>query len=257
MSPEERRFEIVLEELRALWIAFQDISWHMTLIGGQVVSLLSKQRSGTALIEVTFPTGPSVSRGYSFEPDILVDLDGIANRADQIDDVLRQRGYTRVRGHRWARTVHDEIGEVAIEVDLFRPDDTQEENNYSGLTAIRADQALARRQTINLRGVAVHIPDALGFISMKIDAKQRYRPDETRDCLDIVAYVALVGAAEVAAQLENGGPVGEQIRRDLKELFGSVESRGVRDVLAHELSADPYERELLAQAVVDLMQDLT
>lgn len=255
MSPDDRKFEVVLEELRQLWISFQDLSFHLTLIGGQVLSLLRREKTGSASIEIEFPTGVSVSRGYTFEPDILIDLDGLESRIEEFDEVLRQGGYTRQRGHRWGRTVTvPDLGAVLIEVDFFRPRGAEAEEAYAALTALDADRVLAHSQEIHLEGVPIRIPDALGFISMKLDAKRIHRPAESKDCLDIIAYIQLIGAEQVREALIQSGEDGGDVRRGLEELFGSINSRGVQDVLSHDFSRDRHYRELLAQGVVDLVR---
>jgi len=147
------------------------------------------------------------------------------------------------------------IGE--IEVDLFVPADAGDANNPAGFTSLPAgDLALLRAKPIRLQlasGVLdIALPDPVGFIAMKLVAKQRLRPTETKDCFDIYAYVSMKGAETVRAALAADAQAGPRLSSELRQLYGDLDSPGVRDVLAYAATLGNEERALLARAVVDL-----
>lgn len=193
----------------------------------------------------------------SFEPDLLFDVDSAEGRADALVDVLKERDYHRTRTHRWSKELR--IG-VAIEIDLFRPDDSNESFDPAGLTPVDATVALARTREIRVaikgRHLVIRVPDAVGFLAMKIDAKTKYRAEETKDCFDIAAYVSLIGRNNVAKALDGAGSDGVVVRKALRALFGTTTSPGVADVLSNATTLSDDERALVAQGLVDLIGDI-
>ncbi|ADO67932.1 hypothetical protein [Stigmatella aurantiaca] len=119
--------------------------------------------------------------------------------------------------------------------------------------------ALKRKRGIELRvgnvPLRLSVPDAAGFLAMKIRAKLEQRPEKTKDCFDIFAYVKLMGVKTVLSSLAQAGQEGRLIQAQLVDLFREPSSPGVRDVLDYAGSLEPTEQELLAQAVVDLFSD--
>ena len=94
------RFEAVLDELRRVLIELQGIGVGAVLIGGQVLALESRAVGGSGTIQVRTTTGVQIDRGYSMEPDLILDVDDVAQRADAIPDVLRRCGFGRSRAVR-------------------------------------------------------------------------------------------------------------------------------------------------------------
>lgn len=74
------RFEAVLGELRRVLIELQGIGVGAVLIGGQVLALESRAVGGSGTIQVRTTTGVQIDRGYSMEPDLLLDVDDVAPR---------------------------------------------------------------------------------------------------------------------------------------------------------------------------------
>jgi hypothetical protein len=120
--------------------------------------------------------------------------------------------------------------------------------------------ALARPQVLRLRVpsgmLEVLVPDPVGFLATKVEAKRHLRPSQTKDSFDLYAYVAMRGVATVAEALRRDDREGPRIEAQLRALFGGTEAEGVRDVLAYAGSLGEEERTLLARAVVDLFDDL-
>ncbi|QDE72222.1 hypothetical protein BHS05_00460 [Myxococcus xanthus] len=102
----------------------------------------------------------------------------------------------------------------------------------------------------------IRLPDAVGFLSMKVRAKLEQRPTETKDCFDIFAYVKLVGLDDVRASLKQAGEEGQALRAKLQRLFWSTDAAGVLDIIAYAEGLEEVDRALLAQAAVDLFADL-
>ncbi|NOK21730.1 hypothetical protein [Corallococcus carmarthensis] len=92
---DEERFDEILGELGELMLDLGDLSSRIMLIGGQVLALESRQRGGTGVIAIETDTGIVVERGFSFEPDLLFDLDGADFMAERLPEVLRQRAMRR------------------------------------------------------------------------------------------------------------------------------------------------------------------
>lgn len=242
---DEERFAVVLDELGGVVVELRSIGLNedVVLIGAQVVALEQQQRSAK-LFELQTAHGLRLNRAFSFEPDLAIDSDDEAKLAE-IPDALRRRGFKRQfragRPATWSKTV----GEVTVEIDLFT---TAPEAAHT-LVALRGAPRLRSRAITLPDGTSIRLPDAASFLSMKIEAKQKIRPEKTKDSFDLYAYVTTIGAEEISRQLT------PRLRESLFELFGDVAAPGVRDVVEAGL---PYgtedERALLARSVVDLFE---
>lgn len=223
------------------------------LVGGQVPALLGRDMRGTAVVTVETDSGVRVDRPYSFEPDLLFDAEAAGFQSDRFTLVLHDCGYRRVTTWRYAKSV----GGIVIELDVFAPPEFGETPHPTGQELPRGDVALLRPECLEVRTraglVEVAIPSATAFLAMKLEAKLRLRPAETKDSFDLFAYVQLVSPEAVTASLQEHGDEGTRVRKELRQLFDHVGSPGVQDVLAFAAHLEPLERELLAQAVVDTM----
>ncbi|WP_239989253.1 hypothetical protein [Corallococcus macrosporus] len=199
-----------------------------------------------------------VERGYSFEPDLLFNMDGTEFSAERLPSVLKQRGYERkARNFRWSKSLPGGW----MHLDLFSPAEVEQAQLPTGMTPLPdAGLALRGSQPVSLPigdiSLRIRLPDAVGFLSMKVRAKLEHRPTDHKDCFDIFAYVKLVGLAEVRASLERAGDEGHVLRGKLQRLFWSPDAEGVQDVIAYAEGLEQDERALLAQAVVDVFADL-
>jgi hypothetical protein len=197
------QFEDVLDQLRVLLSRIQSIGIDVVLVGGQVLSVEARAAGGDGVIEVRTATEVVVSRGYSMEPDLLFDVDAAPQRVDAIGDVLTSCGFVRVKTHRWRK--ESARGEVLL--DLFIAADVDDANNPGGYTRLPAgDLALLRAKPIRIAlasgNLDIAVPDPVGFLAMKIVAKQRLRPTATKDSFDIYAYVSMKGTTVVALALK-------------------------------------------------------
>ena len=125
-------------------------------------------RGGSAdgIIEVRTQTDVVVQRGYSMEPDLLFDVDEAAPRVDAIIDVLKRRGFTRVKTYRWRKAT--ELGEILL--DLFIPPDADSANDPAGFTRLPAgDLALLRpgKLRVNLAAGSRNFVDTQAAIVAK------------------------------------------------------------------------------------------
>ena len=230
---EAAQFEIVLDELRGVLIDFTTIGVSAMLVGGQVLAVESKAAGGDGVIEVRTPTDVAVQRGFSMEPDLLIDVDEAASRVDAIVDILKERRFKRIKTYRWAKQVP--TGEVLL--DLFMPPDADEANNPAGFTRLpMGDIALLRPRMIQVHlksGILdVAVPDVVGFLAMKLEAKLKLRPTESKDSFDIYAYVAMKGIEVVNSGLKRDASEGPRIIARLRPLFDDIDAPGVNDVLA-------------------------
>ncbi|NTX10433.1 hypothetical protein HUA76_06520 [Myxococcus sp. CA056] len=256
---DEERFDEILEELRELLLDLGDLSFSVMLIGGQVLAMESRLRGGTGVISVETDTGTVVERGFSFEPDLLFDLDGSEFMAGRLLEVLRERGFKReARDFRWSKTMPS--GQT-MDLDLFAPDGSEVSELLTRMTPLPdARIALGRRRLVSLKvggkSLSILLPDAAGFLSMKERAKRELRPEKAKDSFDMFVYVKLVGTEAVRASLQAAGEDGRALRDRLLTLFWNAHSKGVQDVLTYAASHEDEERALLAQAVVDLFAEL-
>jgi len=249
------QFEAVLDELRGLLFDFTTIGVSAMLVGGQVLAVEGKAAGGNGVIEVRTPTDIAVQRGFSMEPDLLIDVDAAASRVDAVVDILKARGFKRIKTYRWAK--QSPTGEVLF--DLFMPPDADEANDPAGFTRLpMGDVALLRPRMIQVHlksGILnVAVPDVVGFLAMKLEAKLRLRPTEAKDSFDVYAYVAMRGTDVVNSGLKRDAREGPRIVAHLRTLFGDIDAPGVADVLAYAGSLGDHERALLARATVDLFE---
>ncbi|WP_309891495.1 hypothetical protein [Archangium sp.] len=250
------QFEAVLRELGELMLDLGDLASRVMLIGGQVLALEARKRGRSGIIEVETDTGDVVPRGFTLEPDLLFDLDGSEFTAGRLLEVLRERGYQRVRNYRWSKSLR----ETSVQLDLFAPEGVDPNELPTFMTPLPdANLVLRRRQRIELtiggRALRIAIPDAVGFLAMKTRAKFELRPQETKDSFDIFAYVKLLGAGVVLEALRQAGREGRDIQKKLLELFYTRSSIGVRDVVTYASTLEPEQQALLEQAVVDLFAE--
>jgi hypothetical protein len=230
-----------------------DLAEHVYLIGGQVLSVRERERGRNGVIEIETPTGVRIDRGFSLEPDLLLDIDGMGPRSDALVDVLRRRGYRRARDFRWLR----EIDGHPVEIDLFRPESSDRDYAPTGMIVARGgDLAMARALKVRLGLQAgtleIAVPDAVGFLAMKIAAKD-LRPKLSKDCFDIYAYVWLTTPEATRAALNSAGADGKQVRAGLQRLFGALDAVGVQDVIAYASTLSDFDRSLLERTVADAM----
>jgi hypothetical protein len=254
---DEERFDVVLTELGRLLLSLGDLARHVTLVGGQVPSVLGKLRGGSGVIAVTTDTGVELTRAFSLEPDLLVDTPRLGFLDERLPEVLRACGFRRTRSYRWRK----DVGDVAVDLDLFAPPDADEELAPTPMTPLPSgDLALVRPMYVTYETSAgsfeVRLPNPTAFLAMKLDAKERLRPKETKDSFDLYAFVRLLGVAQVAASRHEFAAEGRDIVERLHRLFLKTDSPGVRDVLtfAPHLSRD--EGSLVAMDAVDLMAEL-
>ncbi|NOK11400.1 hypothetical protein [Corallococcus exercitus] len=253
---DEERFDEILRELSELMLDLGDLANRTMLIGGQVLALESRHRGGTGVIAIETATGIVVERGFSYEPDLLFDLDGADIMAERLPEVLRQRGYARTREFRWSKSLPG----GQMDLDLFAPKDVDPDELPTRMTPLPdARLALRRSHAVVLvegKPLRILLPDAVGFLAMKERAKREQRPDKTKDSFDMFAYVKLVGPQSVRTSLQQSGEVGRALRDRLLSLFWNTEAPGPRDVIAYAASLEKEEQELLAQAAVDLFAEL-
>jgi hypothetical protein len=258
---ESEHFEAVLHELACLLLDLGDLASRVLLIGGQVLALEALQRRGSGLLEVQTETGVAVTRGFTMEPDLLLDLDEDTFQSERLTEVLHLRGYERTREFRWARRVEVRGEWVSIEIDLFASPQVPADVLPTRMTRL-PDARLAlrrpRRIEVSVGGapLRISVPNAAAFLAMKVRAKREQRPEESKDCFDIYAYVNLVGTAEVRASLTGAGEAGEWVRRKLVELFYDLSASGVGDVVQFAVGLSPADEALLRQGVVDLFAEL-
>ena len=102
----------------------------------------------------------------------------------------------------------------------------------------------------------IDVPDVVGFLAMKLEAKLRLRPTATKDSCDVYAYVDLKGVDVINAGLKRDAREGPRLVGHLWTLFGDVTAPGVLDVLTYAGSLADEERALLTRAVVDLFEEI-
>jgi hypothetical protein len=252
------RFEVVIAELRALLQELYAIglSDDAVLIGAQVVALEQRTRN-VPIFQLPLPSGIAVTRAFSFEPDLVIDAEE-PHRLEGLPEALRRRGFERSRTpgkpSRWSKRAGDSL----IELDLFCTTDCDEDLLPTPMTRLRGVPRL-RLHTIQLDDTwSIKVPDAYSYLSLKLEAKLRLRPGNTKDSLDLFIYAQVVGAPEINAALERVGGDGERVRSELRQLFGQEDSAGVQDVLAAAgQSMNPEERALLVRAVMDAFESVT
>ncbi|RKH32550.1 hypothetical protein D7Y13_12660 [Corallococcus praedator] len=256
---EKERFDEILGELGELTLHLERYGFQVLLIGGQVLAMESIQRGGTGVIAIETDTGTVVERGFSFESDLLIDINGNGGMDNELPTILAQRGYAkRNRTFRWSK----DLPGGPMDFDLFAPIEDVEPLTLPTTMTLLPDARLALRRkrrlelTIEGKSVGIHLPDATGFLAMKERAKRQHRPDATKDSFDMFAYVKLVGSETVRASLRQAGEEGRALRNRLLTLFWNASAPGPQDVINFATSLELDEKELLAQAAVDLFAEL-
>lgn len=248
------RFEAVLEELRRLVNEFARIGVEVVLVGGQALAAEQWESGGSGVIMVRTETGLLIERGYSLEPDLLIDVSRLAERVDAIGDVMRNCGFERARTARWSKSA----GTVAV--DIFIPEDAEAWDDPGATRLPKGAVALLKPRLVQLRlqggTLEILVPDPVGFLAMKLEAKQRLRPAMTKDSFDMYAYVSMKGIDTIAKAILADSHDGPALTTGLASLFGDEAAPGVRDVLAYADGYDSAEQALIARAVVDLFQQL-
>jgi hypothetical protein len=247
------RFDQVLAELGTIMkeLYVIGLSDDVVLIGAQVVALEQRSRNAPPF-RLSLPGGLEIVRSFSLEPDLVIDTEDL-DRLDLLPDALRRCGFERGkrpgRPSSWSKTLDDGF---VIEIDLFFTADCGEDVLPTPMTRLRGAPSL-RVHKIDLDDrLSINVPDAHAYLSLKLEAKLRIRPEHTKDSLDLFSYVQVVGALKINAALQRAGADGERVRQDLRGLFEREDSPGVKDVLeavGSELA--PEERALLARAILD------
>jgi len=248
------RFEAVLEELRRLINEFARIGVEVILVGGQALAVEQRESGGSGVIMVQTGTGLSIERGFSFEPDLLIDVSRAEERIDLLGSAMRNCGFDRIRTSRWSKQ------SGAVVVDIFIPDDAEYWEDPGATRLPKGAVALLKPRAVQLQlqggNLVIHVPDPIGFLAMKLEAKKRLRPIMTKDSFDIYAYVSMKGIDTIASAILADSIDGPALRTGLAWLFGSEAAPGVQDVLTYADGYGSEERALLARAVVDLFQQL-
>jgi len=259
---DEEKLDVVLRELRDLLRAADAAGCPILLIGGQVLAVLQKLAHGLGELMIETPTGVRVSRGYSFEPDLLLDVeeeDVSLPYIDALTVVLRQCNFSRSNPDtRWVKRV----GQVDVLVDLFAVPSLLPEMRPTRMTSLPRAALASARATMTSVSISegapleVKVPDALGFLALKTQARLEQRPAESKDSFDAYSYVTLVGAEPVARSLARDVRDGPQVAAELRILFGSPDAPGVKDVVQYSRTLGEADRSLLAQAVVDVFLEV-
>jgi hypothetical protein len=253
---DDERFERVLTELGRLLGAMGDLARHVVLIGGQVPSLLARQRQGRGPLQVRTQTGVTITRPFSLEPDLLFDVANSGFLADRLPEVLRAQGFERTdRSYRWRKIVDG----LSVEIDLFAPPDTEPPTPMTRLSS--ADLVLCRPDRLRLAtaegSFEIAVPSAAAYLATKLEARTlRSNPrDRWKDSFDLYAYVWLVGTQGIDQALDRLRE-GRDLREALVKLFGTPKSEGTLEVVEFAGSLSSEEGELLARAVADLFEPL-
>ncbi len=255
---EAERFDLILDELRQILLDLGDLSAHVVLVGGQVLALEDLAEGGSGIIQVETATGVVVARGFSMEPDLLFDTESDSAQVfgEHLPQVLRARGFVPTRGFRWSK---DLAGEP-MHVDLFCAPGTEGEAPMSMTPLPGADLALARAHSITVsvldHDLTISVPDAAGFLAMKLEAKLRLRPDLAKDSFDLFTYVKRNTVAVVAQSLARRTVPGTKIAGELRRLFADESAPGVRDLLGYAPTLGEMDRQLLIREAIDLFTEL-
>jgi hypothetical protein len=252
------RFDRVLAELGAIMreLFIRGLADDVVLIGAQVVALEQRSRDAPPF-QLSLPGGLEIVRSFSLEPDLVIDTDDL-NRLERLPEALRACGFERGqrlgRPSSWSKTLEDVF---VVQLDLFSTADCEESLLPTPMTRLRGTPSL-RVHTIDLDGQSsIKVPDACAYLSLKLEAKLRIRPEHIKDSLDLFSYVQVVGAPKVNATLQRAGGDGERVRRELRGLFERGDSPGVQDVLeavGAEMATD--ERALLTRAILDAFEPI-
>lgn len=252
------RFEAVLAELRALMRELYTVglSDDVILIGAQVVALEQRSRDAPPF-QLSLPGGLEIVRAFSLEPDLVIDTEDL-DRLERLPEALRRCGFERGqqlgKPSSWSKTRDEGF---VIQVDLFFTASCEEGALPTPMTRLRGAPSL-RVHNIRLDDQSsIKVPDAHAYLSLKLEAKLRLRPEHNKDSLDLFSYAQVVGAPTIQAALRRAGADGERVRQELRGLFEREDSPGVQDVLEAAGSAmAPEERALLARAVLDVFDPI-
>jgi hypothetical protein len=253
---EAERFAVVLDELGALLNRLDGLC-EVVLIGGQVLAVEQVAASQDPVPEVETATGQRVIRGYSFDPDLLIEsLDPEESaRWDELPHLLREAGYRRGgRAFQWEK----QVGEVYVRLDLFTPEGgplppTEMTPLPRGEAVLK--RAIALRLRLGTREVRIRTPSIVDFVLMKLDATRIRRPPNAKDAFDLYAYVRRKTPKIVGAALAREPERDEALAR-LHELFGTDDAPGVTDVLAFAPTLAGIDRALVVRDVVRTFADL-
>lgn len=253
---EAERFAVVLDELGSLLNRLDGLC-EVVLIGGQVLAVEQVAASQDPVLAVETDTGQRVVRGYSFDPDLLIESVDPEESArwDELPHLLREAGYRRGgRAFQWEK----QVGEVYVRLDLFTPEGGP--LPPTEMTPLPRGEAVLRRATENrlhlgARDVRIKTPSIVDFVLMKLDATRIRRPPNAKDAFDLYAYVRRKTPAVVGRALA-GAPERDEALARLHELFESDAAPGVTDVLAFAPTLGGIDRTLVARDVVRAFAEL-
>jgi hypothetical protein len=252
---ERERFDLVLEELGLLLTRLEWLC-DVVLIGGQALAVEQVAAGQEPILRIETDTGQRLDRGYSFDPDLLVEpLDPEqSNRWDELPHLLRDAGYQHgPRSFQWEK----QVGEVYVRLDLFIPDRAPAQ--ATEMTRLpRGEEVLARAHEVRIRLGASEIklktPSVVDFVMLKIDATRIRRPRSAKDAFDLYAYVRKKGPAMIAGALAKAAERDEALAR-LHELFAE-NGPGVLDVLSYASSLEDTDKQLVARDVLRTFTEL-
>lgn len=253
---DRERFEVILEEVGSL---LDRIGWlcDVVLIGAQALAAEQVAAGEDPLLQVETDTGQRLVRGYSMEPDLLIDpVDPEESpRWDELSEMLRSCGYRRGgRNFQWEK----QVGDVYVRLDLFRPEGSP--TPATPMTELpRGERVLARaselRFRVRTREVKLKTPSPVDFVLMKLDAMRIRRPNKPKDAFDLYAYVRKKTPAVVGGAIAAARECDEALQR-LQEVFADENASGVLDVLSFAGSLEGMDRELVARDVVRTFADV-
>jgi hypothetical protein len=253
---DRERFEVILEEVGSL---LDRIGWlcDVVLIGAQALAAEQVAAGEDPLLQVETDTGQRIVRGYSLEPDLLIDTVDPEESArwDEFPEILRSCGYQRGgRAFQWEK----QIGDVYVRLDLFRPEGTP--TQATPMTELpRGDRVLARaselRFRVRARDVKLKTPNAVDFVLMKLDAMRIRGPKNPKDAFDLYAYVRKKTPAAVGELIAAARERDEALQR-LHEVFADENAPGILDVLSFAGSLEGIDRELVVRDVVRTFAEL-
>lgn len=247
---ETERFAVVLDELGSLLNRLDGLC-EVVLIGGQALAVEQVAADQDPVLQVETDTGQRVVRGYTFDPDLLVEpVDPEESaRGDELPYLLREAGYRRGgRAFQWEK----QVGEVYVRLDLFTPEGGP--LPPTEMTPLPRGEAVLRRATehrlhLGARDVRIRTPSIVDFVLMKLDATRIRRPPSAKDAFDLYAYVRKKTPSAVGRELA-GAPERDEALARLHELFGSDDAPGVTDVLVFAPTLGGADRALVARDVV-------
>lgn len=254
---EAERFAVILDELGSLLAKLGWFCDRVVLIGGQALAVEQVAAGEGPVLQVQTDTGQIIERGFSFDPDLLIEPADPAESSqwDQLPHVLRESGYRRSnRSHQWEK----QIGEVYVRLDLFMPVESLEPP--TPMTPLpRGDRVLARAKELVLRlrdrDVNIRTPSIVDFVLMKLDATHIRRPRSSKDAFDLYAYVRKKGPGVVGAAIA-AAPERDEALDLLQELFERPGSVGVLDVLSFAPTLAGPDKELVEKDVLRTFAEL-